>query len=62
VQDAVLRALARVDHFEHRSVDGMQMLRESVATAFATGAPRYQAGVGEELPDSLHDNSYTRSG
>ena len=24
VQDAVLRALARVDHFEHRSVDGMQ--------------------------------------
>ena len=23
VQDAVVRALARVDHFEHRSVDGM---------------------------------------
>ncbi|MEQ1913025.1 MAG: sigma factor, partial [Vicinamibacterales bacterium] len=31
VQDAVVKALARVDHFEHRTVDGMQAyLRESV--------------------------------
>ncbi len=61
VQDAVLRALARVDHFEHRSVDGMQKyLRESVRNRIRDEVRRVtRRGVGEELPDSLHDNSYT---
>ena len=61
VQDAVLRALARVDHFEHRSVDGMQKyLRESVRNRIRDEVRRVtRRGVGEELPDSLHDNSYS---
>ena len=58
VQDAVLRALARVDHFEHRSVDGMQKyLRESVRNRIRDEVRRVtRRGVGEELPDSLHDD------
>jgi len=61
VQDAVLRALARVDHFEHRSVDGMQKyLRESVRNRIRDEVRRVtRRGVGEELPESLHDNSYS---
>lgn len=61
VQDAVLRALARVEHFEHRSVDGMQKyLRESVRNRIRDEVRRVtRRGVGEELPDSLRDKSYT---
>jgi RNA polymerase sigma-70 factor (ECF subfamily) len=61
VQDAVLRALARVDHFEHRTVDGMQAyLRESVRNRIRDEVRRVtRRGVGEELPDSLHDHGYS---
>jgi RNA polymerase sigma factor (sigma-70 family) len=61
VQDAVLRALARVDHFEHRSVDGMQAyLRESVRNRIRDEVRRVtRRGVGEELPDSLRDRGYS---
>ncbi|MGE3474057.1 MAG: RNA polymerase sigma factor [Vicinamibacterales bacterium] len=61
VQDAVLRALARVDHFEHRSVDGMQSyLRESVRNRIRDEVRRVsRRGVGEELPESLHDGGYS---
>lgn len=61
VQDAVLRALARVEHFEHRSVDGMQKyLRESVRNRIRDEVRRVsRRGVGEELPESLHDGGYS---
>ena len=61
VQDAVLRALARVDHFEHRSVDGMQKyLRESVRNRIRDEVRRVtRRGVGEELPETLHDDRYS---
>jgi RNA polymerase sigma factor (sigma-70 family) len=61
VQDAVLRALARVDHFEHRSVDGMQKyLRESVRNRIRDEVRRVtRRGVAEELPESLHDHGYS---
>jgi RNA polymerase sigma factor (sigma-70 family) len=61
VQDAVLRALARVDHFEHRSVDGMQKyLRESVRNRIRDEVRRVmRRGVGEELPETLHDHGYS---
>jgi len=61
VQDAVVRALARVDHFEHRSVDGMQKyLRESVRNRIRDEVRRVtRRGVGEELPETLHDDRYS---
>jgi RNA polymerase sigma-70 factor (ECF subfamily) len=61
VQDAVLRALARVDHFEHRTVDGMQAyLRESVRNRIRDEVRRVtRRGVGEELPEALHDHGYS---
>jgi RNA polymerase sigma factor (sigma-70 family) len=61
VQDAVVRALARVDHFEHRTVDGMQAyLRESVRNRICDEVRRVtRRGVGEELPESLHDRGYS---
>jgi len=61
VQDAVVRALARVDHFEHRSVDGMQAyLRESVRNRIRDEVRRVtRRGVSEELPESLHDHGYS---
>ena len=47
VQDAVVRALARVEHFEHRSVDGMQQyLRESVRNRIG------QVRLPEHVPDA----------
>jgi RNA polymerase sigma factor (sigma-70 family) len=61
VQDAVLHALARVDRFEHRSVDGMQhYLRESVRNRIRDEIRRVtRRGVGEELPESLNDGRYS---
>jgi RNA polymerase sigma factor (sigma-70 family) len=61
VQDAVLRALARVDHFEHRSVDGMQKyLRESVRNRIRDEVRRItRRGVAEELPESLYAKGYS---
>lgn len=61
VQDAVVRALARVEQFEHRSVDGMQhYLRESVRNRIRDEVRRVaRRGVGEELPDALHDSAYS---
>lgn len=61
VQDAVLRALRRAEHFEHRSVDGMQAyLRESVRNLIRDEVRRVmRRGVGEELPETLHDQTYS---
>lgn len=61
VQDAVVRALARVDHFEHRSVDGMQAyLRESVRNRIRDEVRRVtRRGVAQELPEVLHDHGYS---
>ena len=61
VQDAVVRVLARVDHFEHRSVDGMQAyLRESVRNRIRDEVRRVgRRGVSQELPDALHDHGYS---
>src|SRR3954463_2760955 len=61
VQDVVLRALAHLDRFEHRTVGGLQAyLRESVRNRIRDeirGVSR--RGVPEELPDSLVDESYS---
>ena len=59
VQEAVLRALRRVEHFEHRSVDGMQAyLRESVRNRIRDEVRRVmRRGVAEELPETLQDHS-----
>lgn len=61
VQDAVLNALARVEHFEHRSVDGMQKyLRESVRNRIRDEVRRViRRGVGEELPETLSHRGYS---
>ena len=61
VQDAVVKALARVDHFEHRTVDGMQAyLRESVRNRIRDEVRRVtRRGVAQELPEVLHDHSYS---
>ncbi len=61
VQDAVLNALARVEHFEHRSVDGMQKyLRESVRNRIRDEVRRVsRRGVGEELPETLAHRGYS---
>jgi RNA polymerase sigma factor (sigma-70 family) len=61
VQEAVLKALRRVEHFEHRSVDGMQAyLRESVRNKIRDEVRRVmRRGVAEELPDTLQDHSYS---
>lgn len=61
VQDAVVKALARVDHFEHRSVDGMQAyLRESVRNRIRDEVRRVtRRGVAQELPEVLHDHGYS---
>lgn len=63
VQDAVVLALARVEHFEHRSVDGMQKyLRESVRNRIRDEVRRVsRRGVGEELPEALCDGPTPRS-
>lgn len=56
VQDAVVRALGRIDVFEHRSVDGLRAyLRESVRNRIRDEVRRVsRRGVGEELPEELH--------
>lgn len=61
VQEAVLRALRRVEHFEHRSVDGMQAyLRESVRNRIRDEVRRVmRRGVPKELPETLQDHSYS---
>ncbi len=61
VQDAVLNALARVEHFEHRSVDGMQKyLRESVRNRIRDEVRRVgRRGVGDELPETLTHPGYS---
>jgi RNA polymerase sigma-70 factor (ECF subfamily) len=61
VQDAVVRALARVNHFEHRTVDGMQAyLRESVRNRIRDEVRRVtRRGIAEELPESIHDDGYS---
>ncbi len=62
VQDAVVKALARVDQFEHRSVDGMQAyLRESVRNRIRDEVRRVtRRGVTQELPEALQDHSYSQ--
>jgi len=61
VQDAVVRALARVEHFEHRSVDGMQKyLRESVRNRIRDEVRRVsRRGVTQELPEAVYDDGYS---
>lgn len=61
VQDAVMRALGRLDSFEHRTVDGLQAyLRESVRNRIRDEVRRVsRRGVAEELPESLHDHGYS---
>lgn len=61
VQDAVLRALGRLDSFEHRTVDGLQAyLRESVRNRIRDEVRRVsRRGVGEELPEELRDDRYS---
>jgi len=61
VQDAVVKALARVEHFEHRSVDGMQAyLRESVRNRIRDEVRRVtRRGVTQELPEVVHDHGYS---
>ena len=61
VQDAVVRALARADHFEHRSVDGMlAYLRETVRNRIRDEVRRVtRRGVPEELPEAVYDQGYS---
>src|SRR4051794_20116511 len=61
VQDVVLRALAHLDRFEHRTVGGLQAyLRESVRNRIRDEIRVVsRRGVPEELPDSLVDESYS---
>jgi RNA polymerase sigma-70 factor (ECF subfamily) len=61
VQDAVLRALGRLDSFEHRTVGGLQAyLRESVRNRIRDEVRRVtRRGVGEELPDTLRDHTHS---
>jgi RNA polymerase sigma factor (sigma-70 family) len=61
VQDVVVRALARLDRFEHRTVDGLQAyLRQSVRNRIKDEIRQVtRRGVPEELPDSLQDDAYS---
>lgn len=61
VQDAVVRVLGRIEHFEHRSVDGMQAyLRESVRNRIHDEVRRVmRRGVGEEVPEDVRDEGYS---
>lgn len=61
VQDVVLRALAHLDRFEHRTVGGLQAyLRESVRNRIRDEIRIVsRRGVPEELPDGLVDESYS---
>jgi RNA polymerase sigma-70 factor (ECF subfamily) len=61
VQDTVLRALARIDTFEHRTVGGLQAyLRESVRNRIRDEVRRVsRRGIPEELPDSLRDHGHS---
>ena len=61
VQDAVVRVLGRIEHFEHRSVDGMQAyLRESVRNRIHDEVRRVmRRGVAEEIPEGVQDDGYS---
>ena len=61
VQDAVVRALGHLDTFEHRTVGGLQAyLRQSVRNRIRDEVRRVsRRGVGEELPDALHDHGHS---
>jgi len=61
VQDVVVRALGRLDSFEHRTVGGLQAyLRESVRNRIRDEVRRVsRRGVAEELPETLHDGSHS---
>jgi RNA polymerase sigma factor (sigma-70 family) len=61
VQDAVVRALGHLDTFEHRTVGGLQAyLRQSVRNRIRDEVRRVsRRGVGEELPEALHDHGHS---
>jgi len=61
VQDAIMRALGRLERFEHRTVGGLQAyLRESVRNRIRDEIRRLsRRGIGEELPDSLPAETYS---
>jgi len=61
VQDAVMRALRRLDRFEYRTVDGLQAyLRQSVRNRIKDEIRRVaRHGVAEELPNSLQDEAHS---
>ena len=61
VQDAVVRALACADRFEHRTVGGMlAYLRETVRNRIRDEVRRVmRRGVPEELPEAVYDHGYS---
>lgn len=61
VQDAVMRALRRLDRFEYRTVDGLQAyLRQSVRNRIKDEIRRVtRHGIAEELPYGLQDEGYS---
>ena len=61
VQDAVVRALARVDRVEYRTVDALQAyLRQSVRNRIKDEIRQVtRRGIAEELPESLQDDTYS---
>lgn len=61
VQDAVVRALGHLETFEHRTVGGLQAyLRQSVRNRIRDEVRRVsRRGVGEELPEVLHDHAHS---
>jgi RNA polymerase sigma-70 factor, ECF subfamily len=61
VQDVVVRALARIKQFEHRTVDALQLyLRESVRNRIRDEIRRVvRRGVPEELPDDLAEDTHS---
>lgn len=61
VQDVVVRALARIQHFEHRTVDGLQWyLRESVRNRIRDEIRQVsRRGVAEEVSEGLPDTAYS---
>jgi RNA polymerase sigma-70 factor (ECF subfamily) len=61
VQDAILRALGRLERFEHRTVGGLQAyLRESVRNRIRDELRKLtRRGIGERVPDSLPAEAYS---
>jgi RNA polymerase sigma factor (sigma-70 family) len=61
VQDVVVRALGRIERFEHQTVEALQAyLRESVRNRIRDEIRLVtRRGVAEEIPETLTDGSYS---